>query len=50
MRSHPLPGPLADLLASKESERWSGTVTLNMKEGAVIAYEVTEKVRISQRE
>lgn len=41
-----LPPEIERLLRQYQSTNWTGTLTLNLKEGTVIAYEVTEKRRI----
>jgi hypothetical protein len=43
-----LPVELADMLTAKCREGWAGTVTLHVKDGAILAFEVTEKHRISR--
>lgn len=40
---------LAALLAIKEERKWSGTITLNWKDGHVVAFEVAEKTRLDGR-
>lgn len=44
-----IPTELARLLAEKRAEGWSGTLTLNLKDGCVLSLSVTETIRI-QRE
>jgi len=43
-----LPPELAALLDERQRRGWSGTITLNLKDGAIIAFEVTEKHRIAR--
>jgi len=43
-----LPTELREVLLKKISESWSGTVTLNLKEGYIISFEVAEKHRIAR--
>ena len=45
-----LPPELLAVLARKERERWSGAVVVNMKDGRVLSYEVTEKHRLAGQE
>ena len=43
-----VPGELARILTDKTREGWSGTVTLHLKDGAILAFDITEKHRISR--
>lgn len=35
-------------LLQKAAEKWTGTITLNLKEGVIISFEVAEKHRVSK--
>ena len=43
-----VPGELARILTDKTREGWSGTVTLHIKDGNILAFDITEKHRISR--
>lgn len=42
----PLPPEVIAMLEQKARAGWSGKVTLNLKDGHVLDYEVTEKTRV----
>lgn len=41
-----LPTPLITFFERKAREGWTGTITLNWKDGRVVAFEVAEKQRL----
>ena len=43
-----LPPVVAEAIAAKVRSGWSGTLTLNFKDGKVLSYEVTEKHRLTK--
>jgi hypothetical protein len=45
-----LPPEIVALIAQKERAGWSGAVVLNMKDGRVLSYELTEKHRLTSQE
>lgn len=48
-----IPAPPAEirvLLAEKRGARWTGKVVLNIKDGEVLSYEVSETKRINREE
>lgn len=47
-RSPPLPAEIAAALETRRARAWSGTITLHLKDGEVLSYELTEKHRITR--
>lgn len=43
-----IPPELQKYLDALRAKGWTGTLSLNLKEGEIIAFEVTEKHRISR--
>jgi hypothetical protein len=41
-----IPRELAQILDRKRSESWSGTLSLNLKDGCVLSIGITETIRI----
>ena len=44
-----LPPEIDRLLRQYRNTGWSGVVSLNMKDGAIISFEVTEKHRVETK-
>lgn len=45
-----LPIEISNEIISRISSHWTGSLTLNFKEGEILAIETTEKKRIDRRE
>lgn len=46
--SFTLPADLMVVLGEKITSGWTGTISLNFKEGEIVAFETTEKKRVSR--